>query len=47
MLPNAEKNVSLDLGREHLQSRVSPVLFWDVAFRGLGKGKDIPFCRKG
>ena len=47
MLPNGEMNVSLDLGREHLERRVSPVLFWDMAFCGLGREKDIPFCRKG
>ena len=47
MLPNGEMNVSLDLGREHLERRVSPVLFWDKAFRGWGREKDIPFCRKG
>lgn len=39
MLSNADMNISLDLGRERLERRVSPVLFGDVAFHGLGRGK--------
>ena len=45
MPPNTEMKVSLGLGREHLERKVSSVLFWDMAFCGLGERKGHPLLK--
>lgn len=43
---NRDKSLLGLRGREHLERKVLPVLFWEMAFYGLGRGDDTPSCSK-